>query len=81
MSVKALKSKLLRANVMNAYIDFVRSENFIEAWLLFRLLRNGKIRLGLDDTSYAVERILEKIGCRIRYSRNYDIATAYLTPE
>lgn len=78
MAIKALKTKILRVNVMNAYSNSVRSGNFSEAWLLFQLLRNGKVKLGFGDAHYMVERMLEKFGCRITYSRNYNIATAYL---
>lgn len=80
-AVNELKSKLLKAKVMNAYSESVRSGKLREAWLLLALLRYGKISLGLGDAGFAVERILEGLGCRIRYSHSYNIATAYLAPE
>ena len=79
-AVNTLKSKLLKAKVMNAYSESVRSGNFSEAHGLFSLLRLGEVKLGFSDAAYKVESLLETLGCRIRYSRNYGIATAYLTP-
>ena len=49
-----------------------------EAHIVLRFLRNGSVRLGLDDASWNVEQELEKLGCVITYSRNYNVATAYL---
>lgn len=80
-AVKTLKSKLLKAKVMNAYSESVRSGSLHEAHGLLTLLNRGEIKLGLSDVSYAVEHVLEGLGCRIRYSHSYGIATAYLAPE
>ena len=53
---------------------FVREGSYDEAWLLLKLLRNGTIRLGLDDASNRVELLLENLGFKARYSRNYVVA-------
>ena len=80
-AVNELKSKLLKAKVMNAYSESVREGNMSTAHGLLTLLRLGKISMGLSDASYKIECLLEAIGCKITYSRYYDIATAYLAPE
>ncbi len=79
-AVNTLKSKFLKAKVMNAYSESVRSGSLREAWLLLHLLCRGEVKLGLGDASFAVEHLLEGLGCRIRYTRSYSIATAYLAP-
>ena len=80
-AVNTLKLKLLKAKVMNAYSESVRSGNLHEAHGLLTLLNRGNVCLGLGDIAYKVECLLEGLGCQIRYSRNYGIATAYLAPE
>ena len=80
-AVNELKSKLLKAKVMNAYSESVRSGSLREAHGLLTLLNRGEIKLGLGDVGFAVERIVEGLGCRISYSHGYNIATAYLAPE
>lgn len=71
----------LKAKVMNAYSESVRSGKLREAWLLLALLRYGKISLGLGEAAHNVEYMLGEIGCRIRYTGNYNIARVYLAPE
>lgn len=73
--------KTLKAKVMNAYSESVRSGKLREAWLLLALLRYGKISLGLGEAAHNVEYMLGEIGCRIRYTGNYNIARVYLAPE
>lgn len=71
----------LKAKVMNAYSELVRNDRLLEARAVLRFLRDGKTNLGLGDVSSYVEGILEALGCRIRYSRNFNIARVYLLPE
>ena len=71
----------LKSKVMNAYRELVRNDRLLEASVVLMFLRNGKINLGLSDVGYYVERILEALGCRIRYSRNFNNARVYLLPE
>ena len=56
------------------HLKLVREGKFDEAWLLLRFLRNGVIRLGLYDSAWAVELLLEDVGFRPRYGRGYNTA-------
>lgn len=73
-----LKRKMLRYKVMEKHIELVRTGKFKQARIIFSLLRNGKVKLGLDDDSYEVEIILENLGCRMSYDRRGYTATAHL---
>ncbi len=81
MSLNTLKLKLLRANVMTAYSQLVRNGEFWLARTLLRLLSNERVNLGLGDSDFKVECILEKLGCGIRYSRDGNFARVYLPYE
>lgn len=63
-----LAKKILRYKVMDAHRDMVKRGKLLEARELLRLLRKGRISLGLDDVSWEVERVCEELGCRINYS-------------
>ena len=71
----------MKSKVMDAYRELVRSGELLAAWLVLDLLKHGKVSLGLGDNAFKVECILGKLGCRIWYSRNYNIATVYLPKE
>lgn len=63
-----LEKKILRYKLMDAHRNLVREGKLLEAKELLRLLRKGRVKLGLDDVSWEVERICEDLGCRINYS-------------
>lgn len=63
-----LEKKILRYKLMGAHRNLVREGKLLEAKELLRLLRKGRVKLGLDDVSWEVERICEDLGCRITYS-------------
>lgn len=74
-----IKDKLLKYRVMETHINLVRRGNYGEARLVLRLLNNGHIKCGLDDDAFRVEGRMEALGCAVRYSRNYNFSTVYLT--
>lgn len=74
-----IKNKLLKYRVMETHINLIRRGNYGEAKLVLRLLNNGHIRCGLDDDAFRVESMMETLGCAVRYSRNYNFSTVYLT--
>lgn len=76
-----LTDKLLKCRVMETHIALTRSGNYGEARLVLRLLNNGHIKCGLDDDAYRVETKMEKLGCAVRYSRNYNFSTVYLIAD
>ena len=76
-----IKDKLLRSRVMETHINLIRSGNYGEARLVLRLLNNGHIKCGLDDDAFRVESKMEKLGCAVRYSRNYNFSIVYLTAD
>lgn len=63
-----LQRKILRYKVMDAHRTLVKEGKFLEARELLRLLRKGHIKLWLDDVSWNVESLCEKLGCKIFYS-------------
>jgi phage gp36-like protein len=73
-----LEKKIRRYKLMDAHRDLTRRGKYGQAKLVLRLLKNGKVRLGLDDDSCAVEIICEGLGCRINYGRGYYSATAII---
>ena len=76
-----IKQKIRRFKVIELQMRFFRLGMYDEARLVLHLLRNGSIRLGLDDSSARVEIGLEECGLRAYYYRNYKIARYYLAVE
>ena len=55
--------------------DAVKRGDLELAQRLLHLLYNTRLSVGLaDDAGFKAECIAEKHGCRIRYSRNFNIA-------
>lgn len=73
-----LEKKIRRYVLMDAHRNMVREGKLREANTVLYLLRKGRVKLGLGDESFAVESLCEKLGCRIHYSRNYNIAEVRL---
>lgn len=73
-----LEKKIRKYRLMDAHRKLIRQGKLLEARQLLKLLRNGKISLGLRDTDWAVEKLCEDAGCHISYSGRYYTATAYL---
>ena len=63
-----LENKIRRYKIMDAHRKLVREGKLLEARDILKLLRKGRIKLGLDDVSWEVERLCEELGCKIRYS-------------
>lgn len=77
----SIEEKMLKYRVMESHIALVRSGNYGEARLVLLLLNRGHIKCGLDDDAFRVESMMEKLGCAVRYSRNYNFSTVYLTAD
>lgn len=54
--------------MMDAHRQLVRSGKLEEGKMILQLLRKGRVKLGLDDVSWEVERFCEELGCKIIYS-------------
>lgn len=65
-----LEKKIRRYKIMDAHRQLVREGKLLEARELLRLLRKGRVKLGLDNVSWDVESLCEELGCKITYSRN-----------
>lgn len=63
---------------MEAHMDLIRKGLYRQAQLVLRALREGKITLWLDDDSWAVENLLEGLGCRIWYDGRGYRAVAHI---
>lgn len=73
-----LEKKIRRYKLMDIQREFVKKGEYEVARLLLKLLRDGKVTLWLDDTSWSVERICEELGCYIWYSSNGNKAVAHI---
>lgn len=69
-----LEKNIRRYKLIDEHRRLVREGKLIQANIVLHLLRKGKVALGLDDESYAVESLCEDIGCRISYSRNFNVS-------
>lgn len=76
-----LKRKMLRYALMEKHMMYVHTGEYDCARLLLRLMKHGKVCLGLDDSSADVENFLEGIGLTPHYSSNYNICTFRLPVE
>ena len=70
-NVKRWKAKAI-------YREFVRTGQFFEARSILKLLRNGKVTLGLCDEDWNVQTVLEGAGFRVWFSRNGYQAVAHI---
>lgn len=73
-----LEQKIRRYKLMDAHRELIRKGEYREARLVLWLLRDGKVTLWLDDVSYAVESLCERMGCRIWYDRRGYKAVAHV---
>lgn len=73
-----LKKKIRKYKMMEKHQEMVRNSQFGAARLLLKLLREERVRLGLDDDSWLVEKTCEELGCYIYYDRRGCSATAHL---
>lgn len=73
-----LEKKIRRYKLIEVHQNLVREGKLFMARKLLHFLQNGSIVLGLSDDDYEVERILEKVGCRSTYGRNFRSSTVYL---
>ncbi len=63
---------------MNEHMRLIREGLYRQAQIVLELLGKGKVTLGLDDDSFAVEMLCEKLKCRIRYDSRGYIAEVHL---
>ena len=73
-----LKDKLIRYKLIIAHQDLVRCNQFEEARLILQLLRNGEVKLGLDQVSLFVEMICEAQGCYVHHQSSGFGSIVYL---
>ena len=74
----AVELKIIRYNIMNMHREYVRAGMYKEARLLLILLRRERLSLGLGDEANTVEHLLENMGLKPTYSRNYNVCRFYL---
>lgn len=73
-----LEKKIRRYKIMEAHMELIRKGLYRQAQLVLRALREGKVTLWLDDDSWAVESLLERLGCCIWYDGRGYRAVAYV---
>lgn len=72
------RDNLKRWKAKEIYRDFVRGGQYYEGRLILRMLRHGRVVLGLGDAAWNVQTVLEDAGFRIWFSRNGYQAIAYI---
>lgn len=73
-----LEKKIGRYKIMEAHMGLIRKGLYRQAQLVLRALREGKVTLWLDNDSWAVESLLEELGCRIWYDSRGNRAVAHI---
>lgn len=73
-----LERKIRRYRLMDAHRELVRSGKYSEAKEVLSLLRKGRVKLGLSDCDWMVEKLCEDMGFRIGYSINGNTSTVYM---
>lgn len=63
---------------MDEHRKIIRRGEYKEGKILLELFRDGKVQLGLDDPSWNVEMLCEKVGCQISYDRRGYSSIIYL---
>lgn len=70
-----LKKNLVKYRLIEKHMEAVKSGRYEEGRRLLWLLRKHTLSVGCgDDAGCAVEYIAEECGCRVRYTRNYNVA-------
>jgi len=70
--------KIIRYKIIEMHREYTRACMYEEARLLLVLLRRERLSLGLGDSANTVERLLENVGLKPTYSRNYNVCRFYL---
>lgn len=73
-----LEKKIRRYKIMEAHTELIRKGLYRQAQLVLRALREGKVTLWLDDDSWAVESLLEGLGCHVWYDSRGNRAVAHI---
>ena len=73
--MKALEKNCIKYQLIVKHRELVKSGDLITAKVLLSFLRKNRITLGLGDADNAVERILENVGLRPSYGRNFNTAS------
>lgn len=69
-----LTKNLVKYRLIEEHMKAVKSGKLLLGREILYLLRKHKTAAGLDDVGNELEIIAEKCGCRITYSRNYNVA-------
>lgn len=73
-----LERKMIRYQLMNKHQELVRAGAYKTARCILELLRRGYVQLGLCDSEWEAESILESVGLRGHYGRGGYATTFYL---
>lgn len=76
--MKDLEKKIRRYNLMHIHRGLVKDGKYAIAKNILWLLVNGSVKLGLGDTDWETEKLLEKSGCKFSISGRSYTATAWL---
>lgn len=76
--MKNIEYQIIRYKIMDQHRALVRVGAYGVAWFIFRLLREGRVRLGLWDDAWEAEQTLIAAGLRPSYTRNGNSAWFYL---
>lgn len=72
---------ILKKKVMDTHSELVRNGEFDVAYSIMRFLKDRQTTLGLGDVSMKVEKILDDLGCFLKYTRRFYLVKVYLKPR
>lgn len=73
--MKPVEKNIIRYQLISKHRELVKIGEYLTARVLLSFLRRNRITLGLGDADNAVERILEGVGLRPSYGRNFNTAS------
>lgn len=56
-----------KKRLMFAYHDFIKAGKFGSAWMVLCLLNRGQVCLGLDNDSWEIEKLAQRLNLRVSY--------------
>lgn len=59
----------MKSNLIHEHKNLVKQGEYLAARILLRLLREGRISLGLSDDDWLVEKIADKYSLNRQYTR------------
>ena len=67
--VKTLNKNIRKYKLIDIHLNLIREGKYFIARDLLRFIVERNITLGLSDTDWELEKILNEVGCKLSYGR------------